>query len=233
MSIDYKEKIRKLLALAESPIEAEAKAALLKARRLMVEHKLMEQDCRKTEKQAVRNVMTDITCSKRRDPWIVSLSAVIGENYCCKGYRNRQREKQTNYIGFIGLEDDVEICTEIFKYAVDCIRAGVKNIKKEYEDYMACYATFVKQECDSYGYGFVNGIQRALQQQKEENKQTWGLVLVTPEAVEAAARHLKKKQFKSRAEDSISAEAFRRGLVDGKKFDPTRRLTEQQQNETI
>ncbi len=35
MAINYKDKIRKLLALAESPVEAEAKAALLKARELM------------------------------------------------------------------------------------------------------------------------------------------------------------------------------------------------------
>ena len=42
MATDYKDKIRKLLALAESPVEAEAKAALLKARQLMAEHKLTE-----------------------------------------------------------------------------------------------------------------------------------------------------------------------------------------------
>lgn len=41
---DYKEKIRKLLALAESPNEHEARAALLKARQLMAEHKLSELD---------------------------------------------------------------------------------------------------------------------------------------------------------------------------------------------
>ena len=39
---DYKDKIRKLLALAQSPVEAEAKAALLKARELMAKHKLTE-----------------------------------------------------------------------------------------------------------------------------------------------------------------------------------------------
>ena len=42
--MDYKEKIRKLLALAESENENEAKAALLKARELMAEHKLSEMD---------------------------------------------------------------------------------------------------------------------------------------------------------------------------------------------
>ena len=35
---DYKDKIRKLLALAQSPEEAEAKAALLRARELMAQH---------------------------------------------------------------------------------------------------------------------------------------------------------------------------------------------------
>lgn len=36
--MDYKDKIRKLLALAKSPEPEEAKFALLKARKLMAEH---------------------------------------------------------------------------------------------------------------------------------------------------------------------------------------------------
>ena len=35
MAVDYKDKIRKLIALAESPNEHEARDALLKARELM------------------------------------------------------------------------------------------------------------------------------------------------------------------------------------------------------
>ena len=88
---DIKGKIRNLLALAESPNENEAKAALLKARELIAKHKLTETELAEEEKQAVRDVRTDITCSKRRDPWIVGLSAVIGENYCCKGYRSHAK----------------------------------------------------------------------------------------------------------------------------------------------
>ena len=44
MEMNYKAKIKKLLALAESPVEAEAQAALLKARELMAKHKLSERD---------------------------------------------------------------------------------------------------------------------------------------------------------------------------------------------
>lgn len=115
MATDYKDKIRKLLALAESPVEAEAKIALLKARELMAKHKLTEVELGEAENQAVRNVLTDITCSKRRDPWVIHLSAVIGENYCCTSYRSHNSGQQTQVVGFIGLEEDVEICTAIFK----------------------------------------------------------------------------------------------------------------------
>lgn len=226
MAIDYKEKIRKLLALAESPVEAEARAALLKARQLMAEHKLTERECREAEKQAVKDVLTDITCSKRREPWIVPLSATIGESYCCKGYRKRYHGQQTQHVGFIGLEDDVEICIAVFKYAVDCIRAGVKNIKREYADYTAYYSKFIKQECDSYGYGFVMGVGAAFEQQEKENREEWGLVLVMPKEVTEAAQRLGKEAFKSRAEESISAGAYYNGYSAGKEFNPARRLSE-------
>lgn len=222
--IDYKEKIRKLLALAESPVEAEARAALLKARQLMAEHKLTERECREAEKQAVKDVLTDITCSKRREPWIIPLSATIGENYCCKGYRKRYHGQQTQHVGFIGLEDDVEICIAVFKYAVDCIRAGVKNIRREYADYTAYYSKFIKQECDSYGYGFVMGVGAAFEQQEKENREEWGLVLVMPKEVTEATQRLGKEAFKSSAEDNISAGAYRQGYAEGREFDPTRRI---------
>ena len=220
---DYKDKIRKLLALAESPEEAEAKAALLRARELMAKHKLTEADLEEEKKQAVRNTLTDITCSKRRDPWIVCLSAVIGESYCCKGYRNHARGHQTQTIGFIGLEDDVEICVAIFKYAVDCIRAGVKAIKKELDGY---YPWYIKQQCDSYGFGFAEGIKRALDGQDEEKRGEWGLVLVMPQEVQEASQRLGKEDFKARTEDTIDPRAYAQGYAEGKEFDPAHRLGE-------
>ena len=173
---------------------------------------------------ASRDVLTDITCSKRREPWIIPLSATIGESYCCKGYRKRYYGQQTQHVGFIGLEDDVEICIAVFKYAVDCIRAGVKKIKAEYAEYASYYSKFIKQECDSYGYGFVRGIDTAFERQGEENREEWGLVLVMPKEVTEAAHHLGHEHFKSSAEDNLSAGAYRQGYAEGREFDPTRRI---------
>ncbi len=218
---DYKDKIRKLLALAQSPEEAEAKAALLRARELMAKHKLTEADLEEAKKRAVRNVLTDITCSKRRDPWIINLAAVIGESYCCEGYRNHTKGCQTQTAGFIGLEDDVEICVTIFKYAVDCIRAGVKAIKKELDGYSPWY---IKQQCDSYGFGFVNGVEKALKGQDEEKHDDWGLVLVMPKEVQEASQYLGKEEFRSRSEEAIDPKAYAQGYEQGKEFDPAHRL---------
>lgn len=224
--MDYKDKIRKLLQLAESPNEHEAKAALLKARQLMAEHKLTEAELKDVEKQAVKDIRTDITCSKRRNPWVIPLSAVIGENYCCKGYRNRRYGEQTNYVGFIGLEDDVEICVEIFKYAVDCVLAEVKRIKKDNQCY---YSSYVKKLCDSYGYGFANGVAEAFKKQQEENEeQGWGLVLVMPKEVEEASQHLGHEAFRSRSQEDISGDMYAKGYYTGKEFDPTKRLAEEE-----
>lgn len=226
MGADYKEKIRKLLALAQSPNEHEAKSAMLKARQLMAEHKLTEMDCVDAKKQEVKDIITDITCSKRWHPWIVLLSGVIGENYCCKAYRNHYKGKQMQYIGFIGLEDDVEICRTVFEYAVDCILSGEKQIRKENKGYDAKYVT---RCADSYGYGYVNGIQEALDKQQEEEKQSeegWGLVMTIPKEVEEYTKGFRSQQFDAKASERMNGSSFMQGFNDGQKFDPTRRLQE-------
>lgn len=219
---DIKEKIRHLLALAQSPNEHEARAALLKARELMARHKLSEAELEDAESQAVKDIETDITFSKRRNPWIFPLSAVISESYCCKCYRTHTKGQQTQTVGFIGLENDVDICTAVFRYAVDCVYAKIKRIKIENEGWPKSY---VRTLCDSYGYGFATGCQEAFNRQQQENNEEWGLVLVMPQEVIEASQHLGNRPFKARAEDKISRQDFMQGCTDGRQFDPKRRLT--------
>ena len=220
-----KDKIRKLLALSESPNENEARAALLKARQLMAEHKLTERELRDAARQAVKTVSTGITCSKRRNPWIVNLSATIGENYCCMGIRTHSKGKQTQSIGFLGFEDDAELCKEIFEYAVDCVLAEIKGIREEC-DWHGLSPEYARRRCDSFGYGFVTGVDMAFDRQQEEHKEEWGLVLVIPKEVEEAAEHLGHADFSARAEENILGSAFFLGQECGKSFRPGRRLSE-------
>ena len=221
MEADYKIKIKKLLALAESPNEHEAKAALLKARELMARYKLTEQEINNAGRKTVKNIRTNVVYSKRKNPWTANLSAIIGENYCCKSYSEHVYRKQTQNIGFIGLADDAEICMAIFEYAVDCVLSKIKNIRKENAEIESVY---VRRLCDSYGYGFTAGIKKAFEKQEEENKSSWGLVLVTPKEVQNAVQNWKEKAFRASAEEHILAKEYKDGYIYGKEFDPAKRL---------
>ena len=62
------EKIARLLALASSPYEAEAKEALLKARQLMAEHKLRPEDINPQENSRVIRAHTGVSTTKLSTP---------------------------------------------------------------------------------------------------------------------------------------------------------------------
>ncbi len=76
---DYREKIKKLLALSESSNEHEAKSALLKAKKLMAEHKIAEIDLKDIDKKKVIHTTTEFRCSKRREAWMIGLATTIAE----------------------------------------------------------------------------------------------------------------------------------------------------------
>ena len=84
------EKIAKLLALAESPYEEEAKAALLQARRLMAEHKLMPEDIEPQENKKVVQECVGVTCTKLSSPRSllrITAAGPIGVPYMAARFR--------------------------------------------------------------------------------------------------------------------------------------------------
>lgn len=100
--VDYKEKIKKLLALSKSPNEHEAQSALAKAQQLMAEHKISMAEVEDKEKRKANEHSAGITYSTRRDPWVLRLSKVISKNYCCESFSCREKvNKRINYI-FVG-----------------------------------------------------------------------------------------------------------------------------------
>lgn len=127
------EKIAKLLALAESPYEEEAKAALLQARRLMAEHKLMPEDIEPQENKKMVQECVGVTCTKLSSPWTVYLSSLIAAHYCCRPYRSHAHGSKVSEIGFIGMEDDFKLCKLAFLYAYDCIASRCRQIRTQKE----------------------------------------------------------------------------------------------------
>lgn len=58
--VDYKEKIKKLLALSKSPNEHEAQSALAKAQQLMAEHKISMAEVEDKKKERQMNIQLEL-----------------------------------------------------------------------------------------------------------------------------------------------------------------------------
>ena len=231
---DYKDKIKKLLALAESNNEHEARAALLKAKELMAEYKIEEIDLADAKNRKVKRVYTEHYWTKRGEFWIGSLASVIAENYCCKSasvipYKGAQKRE----IFFVGLEDDVDLCAKIFDYAVESARKfGKLYLLDNYKNY-----DLTSQEKNrvknSYAIGFSKGVKEAFEVQKEEQMQKeenghsetgWGLVMAVPQEVidECSSFTTDKYRSKNRI---INCSIYNDGYKEGTRFNPNGRLT--------
>lgn len=222
---NYKEKIKKLLALAESPNEHEAKAALLKAKRLMAEYKIAEIDLVDVEKKKVKTIETEYVYTKRGEYWIGILSVIIAENYCCRSARSRVRGSQTGRIIFVGLEDDVDLCAMVFAYAVDSARelakAYIRNISKQYVYGLS--AGEKKEKMNSYALGFTKGVEEAFRIQADTpDESQWGLVMVVPKEVNEECKGFRKDNYAPR--HNVDSDCRSDGYAEGKRFNPNHRL---------
>ena len=229
---NVKDKIAKLLALADSPNENEARAALLKARELMAQHKLRPEECQKTENVRVRKENVPVSCSKTKYQWAVDLSAIIAEHYCCRAFRTHRGGERTYQIGFVGLEDDFEICKRIYLYAFDCVKTRSDEIFKDRADMYT--PKYRRSLAEAYGWGFCRGLKWAFVRQDEEKQQEWGLVMVVPKAVEDVMNGMGKGGvFKDGNLDGSRRQHYAAmGYYDGKKFDPHTRIENTRKEQT-
>lgn len=213
---DVKEKIRKLLALASSPFEGEAMAAMLKAKELMAKHKLSEADFEEAKKQE----MVHLTCEGVKwttdsgEIWIASLCKLICENYCCVSAWRTPYKTRTHVLEITGMRDDVDVCKDVIEYAVGFTRGAIKFMQRKYR------MSDPKAIASSYASGFIQGLEMAFEDQKDEHPE-WGLVVVKPEEVRQYEDSLGNRSVRSR-KTGFDPLAHARGFNDGKEFNARR-----------
>lgn len=218
-----KEKIAALLALATSPNENEAKAALLKAREMMAKHKLRPEDIPGAKSERVIRERLDVSCTAMTDSWAVTLACIIGERHCCMAYRSHKKKSKTTYVGLVGLEDDFAVCKRIYLYAYECVQSRCRQIREQNRR-VGRSGTEIREMCNAYGNGFCKGLRAAYQEQDKEH-QEWGLVLKVPQAVQDSTKDMGKPEPYGK----IRMDGWRRqfaaaGYAEGKRFDPARHL---------
>lgn len=213
------EKIRKLLAKAESNNEHEARAALLKARKLMAKYKVSEKDVTRNPEEVIRVKYTEDSIIGEKNDWFVGLSHVIAENHCCAMVWERLPEEDNRkYICFVGLGDDPKIAMDLFAFAVRFIH---KEREKEQEKNPNEASLDLWEK--SYAMGFMTGLKTRYGSQFTGRKQGMSLALTKPPQVVEYINHTKQADFRYK-KSPISSRALLRGFLEGVLFTKEERL---------
>ena len=207
-----REKIEKLLALATSPNENEAKAALLKAKELMAKNKLTEADFEDAKKQELKTFKCeDITWTTDSGRiWMAKLCKLICDEYLCVAAWNTMRGTRTHTLVITGMEEDLEVCKSVMEYAVGFVEGRIEYLQRKYS------RQDPKAVANSYAEGFILGLELAFEEQKEQHPE-WGLVVVKSEEVEDYAKGLGSKNVRTK-KAAFDPLAYLRGQNDGKNF---------------
>ena len=216
---NIRERIEKLLALATSPNENEAKAALLKARELMAKNKLTEADFEDAKGQELRKYLCeDISwTTDSGKAWMANLCKTLCDNYCCSASWYTPRGSRTHQLVIVGVGDDADVCKEVVNYAVGFINARIEYLQRKYR------TQDPKAIANSYAKGFILGLEFAFEDQQEDHPE-WGLVVVKPSEVNEYEKKLSTRSVKTKKSD-FDPMSYMKGQVDGKNFNPHKVIT--------
>lgn len=209
--MDIKDKIRKLLALGTSPNENEARAALLKAKELMIRNKLTEEDFKEKNTDLVHLTSDEVKwTTDSGDIWMAELCSTIADNYLCIAAWRTERGSRTHSIVVTGLEQDARICMDAIGYAVGFVRGQIRILQRRHKNINS------KSISMSYATGFILGLKLAFEEQKDEHPE-WALVEVKSQKVqeyesELGSRNIRTKQ--AQVDPLIRA----KGINDGMEF---------------
>lgn len=217
--MDIKDKIRKLLSLATSPNENEAKSALLKARELMARNKLTEEDFKdKGTTELVHLVSSEVKwTTDSGNIWMAELCQVIAENYLCTAAWQTVPKTRTHRLVVTGLGDDAKVCLTATEYAVGFVLGQIKLVQRRLR------SSDPRAVSASYATGFTLGLKAAFEEQRDEHPE-WGLVLAEPQEVTEYRENLAHKDVRIK-KGGFDPLAHARGFNDGVEFNKRKALT--------
>lgn len=167
------EKIKKVLELSKNnPSQEEAKAAALKAQKLMAEYHI---SMKEIETDKPEEMMENTVEVGNGNKWKYSLANIVSNNFRCKHFLYGNSK-----IVFYGFQTDVEIASMTFQCLFETGNNAANNYyQKMRNDHIKKYGWFDgKGIKNCFLIGFVEGIKSVLEKQSTE------LMVVTPKEVE-------------------------------------------------
>lgn len=204
------EKIKKLLALANSSNEHEAALAASHAQRLLSEHNLAMADIEASHRPDKADKV-ETAVSKTLPKWMRHLSAGVSNAFDCQAIHNPATGKMT----FIGVGADVQIAAYTFTYLDRTVRKLCGTYMKGHVS-----GTIANRHRElirhSYYLGAVSTIANLLREQKVQTPVTTGaLVLVKEGLIIQAMQEIGNVRTIHNRRSYINGDAYNRGLADG------------------
>jgi len=204
-----KQKIVKLLALANDANDEESMSALAKAQELMLQHNIDEEDVFSyKQEQKTEKVINTIIYEGRPQKWLYRLALIIAENFRVRYYYVSGPPIELH---FVGIESDVQIAHITFEYARGsasyCARQFLQlpEIRRKYKRKWQ-----LKQD---YLEGYLRGLTETFKKQVLTNG--YELALQVPEVVETAVEKIGLVPGKDTSHNVKDREAFYSGYADG------------------
>ncbi|MFW6030461.1 MAG: DUF2786 domain-containing protein [Halanaerobiales bacterium] len=205
------EKIQKLLNMADDAGEHEAQAAMLRAQKLMAKHKIDMKEVEDADLSDVVDVFV-FDNDKRHRNWKYILGMIIAENFSCKVFK-RTRLGESN-MKVIGREDDVKIFQSIFEYADNYIEEKSLRYAKRRQAFDGTKVAPIRNE---WIIGFIDGLKRKFEEQKQNMEEETAIVLkADPEVIEKLKDYNLRKGSAFRMNTAGDGKAYNTGHREGK-----------------
>jgi hypothetical protein len=205
------EKIKKLLALANSCNEHEAALAASHAQRLLSEHNLAMADIEAAAPRPETADKLDVAVSKTLPKWVRHLSAGVCTAFDCQAIHHSATGKMT----FIGVGADVQIAVYTFAYLDRTVRKLCTSYLKQHVSPSQAnrQRELMRQ---SYYLGAVTTINQKLRTQKAETPTIPGALVPVKEGLIAKAMgDLGPTRTVKSRRSYINSHAYVTGQLDG------------------
>lgn len=219
---DIVKKIQKLLTLANSDNENEAKLATQKANELLLKYNLKMQQVKDTQFEYQEKSVKETGLTVKPYQHMISslltefffVQIVIGQVF--SGYSSgdhgvpRARYKKT--LKLVGTKENCEIATYIFDY----LNTAYPNLwKDQYER----NASLDRTHAHSYYKGLTAGIRSMLTETKWKVEEEMGLVVVGDPGLDKFVEDITSgKSYGQSSKSEIDPDVYRKGLQDGKEI---------------
>jgi len=208
------DRIRKLLALAQSDNEHEAASAAANAQRLLSEHNL-SMDQVELEAEAGSAKFIHVPLPSRLAPWTIQLFASVAEAFDCRGLQEPCQKRGL----FVGVGADPKVAAFTFDY----LERALKKLSSSFMKKIPACVEGRGRIKTSYLMGAVLKIHKRLQEQKQKTPVTPGaLVPMKKSAIENALSSLLIGKTKTASIGPLQSDAeqiaYSLGYIEGGKI---------------